>query len=170
MFNVFTPKGEYTTIAVTRRDGSVHEITIDTEDADRIRAYGSVTVAPTVRCVYARIRKRGTEASPELLHRFIMQPEGYMEIDHLNGDTLDNRKCNLRYATRSQNAQNRRGWRKSATGERNVYQGVDGRYYVIVTCYGFPDIEGAVECATAGRTAMQPSCPENLKIPLAVGE
>ena len=33
-------------------------------------------------------------------------PRGYL-IDHKNSDGLDNRKCNLRYATGSQNSQNR---------------------------------------------------------------
>lgn len=46
------------------------------------------------------------------LHRAIMGdiPEGY-EIDHINRNTLDNRKDNLRIVTRSQNLQNRAPWK-----------------------------------------------------------
>jgi hypothetical protein len=43
-----------------------------------------------------------------LMHRFIMQPENGMVVDHLNGDGLDNRRCNLRVATPSQNGANRK--------------------------------------------------------------
>ena len=58
---------------------------------------------------------------PLSLHRAIMgEPDGY-EVDHLNGDTLDNRRTNLRIATVSQNQHNRRGAPKnSKTGVRGV--------------------------------------------------
>ena len=36
-----------------------------------------------------------------LMHRVIMKPPKNLEIDHINSDGLDNRKCNLRFATRS---------------------------------------------------------------------
>jgi hypothetical protein len=42
-----------------------------------------------------------------LMHRFIMNPSKGLVVDHLNGNTLDNRKCNLRVCTYSQNSMNR---------------------------------------------------------------
>ena len=39
-----------------------------------------------------------------------------MEVDHIDGDTFDNRAANLRLATRAQNGQNLRGYRKGLKG------------------------------------------------------
>lgn len=42
-----------------------------------------------------------------LLHRLILDATDDMQVDHINGDTMDNRRCNLRLATPRQNQQNR---------------------------------------------------------------
>lgn len=41
------------------------------------------------------------------MHRVILQAQSGQEVDHINGDKLDNRRSNLRFVTRSQNLQNR---------------------------------------------------------------
>lgn len=42
------------------------------------------------------------------LHRELLKAEGGAVVDHINGDPLDNRRCNLRTATVSQNQMNSR--------------------------------------------------------------
>ena len=42
------------------------------------------------------------------LHRFILNYDGPLEIDHINHDPLDNRRCNLRIVPRWVNQLNRR--------------------------------------------------------------
>lgn len=41
------------------------------------------------------------------MHRLILPPPDGLFIDHINGNSLDNRRCNLRLATRAQNNANR---------------------------------------------------------------
>ncbi|MCJ7777509.1 MAG: AP2 domain-containing protein [Sedimentisphaerales bacterium] len=49
------------------------------------------------------------------LHRVIMNPPDGLLIDHQNGNSLDNRRANLRFATRSQNATNRQKRKNSSS-------------------------------------------------------
>lgn len=74
------------------------------------------------------------------MHRLILGCEIGEDGDHRNHDTLDNRRRNLRKATKSQNAMNRKTRRDSSTGFRGVvkrktrfevYIGVKGkRHYM----------------------------------------
>lgn len=43
-----------------------------------------------------------------LLHRLLLDAPAGVQVDHANHDTLNNRRTNIRLATRSQNARNRR--------------------------------------------------------------
>lgn len=42
-----------------------------------------------------------------LMHRVIMKPSKLLDIDHINGDGLNNQRSNLRVVTHSENAANR---------------------------------------------------------------
>jgi len=57
----------------------------------------------------------------EKMHRLIMKPPKGYEIDHINGDGLDNRRSNLRLCTRSENMMNRRKGPGNCTSQ---YKGV----------------------------------------------
>ena len=70
---------------------------------------------------YATRRKNIDGKTREIfMHRIVANTPDGLETDHKNGDRLDNRKENLRFATRKQNAQNMRPPLKC----RNRYKGV----------------------------------------------
>lgn len=55
------------------------------------------------------------------LHRFIMKARKGEEVDHRNGDRLDNRKSNLRICDRTSNSRNTSAHRDNKTGYKGVY-------------------------------------------------
>lgn len=57
----------------------------------------------------------------EYMHRVILGVPDGLEADHINGDSLDNRRCNLRLATRQQNGRNRRAQSNNASGYSGVF-------------------------------------------------
>lgn len=94
---------------------------VDDEDYARISSYKwSVSVG--------RTRSDGTKEAYALcsslnhqkMHRFIASPPIGMDVDHINGDGLDNRRCNLRICSRSENLRNQR----LQAGKSSVYKGV----------------------------------------------
>lgn len=71
---------------------------------------------------------RTTPSGLVYLHRQILDAPKGTEVDHINGDGLDNRKSNLRLATRSQNNANTR-FPVASTGFRGVHSDRTRRKY-----------------------------------------
>ncbi len=42
-----------------------------------------------------------------LIHRMLLDAPAHLQVDHINGQPLDNRRCNLRLVTQNQNQWNR---------------------------------------------------------------
>ena len=87
-----------------------YEAIIDADDAARVLAFGKWTALVGGRRsgnlrVYA-YNKRGGKVT--LLHRFLLSAPAHLTVDHANGNSLDNRKENLRLATYSENNANQR--------------------------------------------------------------
>jgi len=76
------------------------------------------------------------------IHRVIMNAPSGMDVDHINGVRLDNRKENLRVCTRSQNSSNKKLRRDSKSGFKGVYQAKSGRYEAYI---GIPGTAGRHE-------------------------
>lgn len=70
----------------------------------------------------------GTKQSIQYLHRFLMQPEPGQKVDHINHDTLDDTRGNLRFANSSQNGANRSLAKNNHSGYIGVLPTESGRF------------------------------------------
>lgn len=74
------------------------------------------------------------------LHRLIAQnyipnPNNYPEVDHIDGNTLNNDISNLRWCDRSINCQNRRIFKNNKSGFKNISQRENGSWRVFYQKY-----------------------------------
>lgn len=81
---------------------------ISPEDAQRVLLFKwSFTHGPDGG-TYVRAIDRSTSPPRQIkMHRYLLDAQDGAQVDHINGDTLDNRRSNLRLATPSQNQGNR---------------------------------------------------------------
>lgn len=71
---------------------------------------------------YARYTNHA-EGGMVAMHRLLMNAPCDLKVDHINGDSLDNRKVNLRICNDAQSAQNR-GPQKKRSANASRYKGV----------------------------------------------
>lgn len=82
---------------------SSESILIDEEDYSLLMEHTPLRI----RTVF-RGKRYVIDSTGEFIHRRIMGLPWSTEIDHINGNTLDNRRSNLRLVTHQQNCQNTR--------------------------------------------------------------
>jgi hypothetical protein len=89
-----------------------------------------------------------------MLHRVITGAPAGLVVDHINGDTLDNRDENLRVCTHVQNLANaRRNVKKGDTPKGVTYQKNTGKYLARLMSNGTRFNIGAYETAEAAGEA-----------------
>ena len=69
-----------------------------------------------------------------LLHRVLIETD--LEVDHKNGDTLDNRRKNLREATHQENSRNRKLSKRNKSGHTGVFLCSSGKYKASIRVKG----------------------------------
>lgn len=100
---------------------------VDDVDFEAVVALGPWHVSGSGLVRYAR--HSFTPQRQILLHTFLT---GWAMVDHVNGEGLDNRRANLRAATRQQNSANSRLRRDNPTGFRGVAPRQGGRFWIAV--------------------------------------
>ena len=113
---------------------------MDPEDYERLARYKWHAMKCRHTFYAARYGRRDKDGKRKcyMMHREIMKLEGETVCDHINGNGLDNRKANLRPATRAQNGWNRR---KGRIKSRSRYKGLawdskDKRWEVRISVNG----------------------------------
>jgi hypothetical protein len=105
---------------------------ISDEDYELVSAYSwHAQISPTGAC-YASTRIPGSGRAFRM-HRLILGAQDHELVDHANGDTLDNRRSNIRTCTPSLNNANAR------YHNRTGYRGVEkarGKYRARIWAYG----------------------------------
>lgn len=110
-------------------------IKIDDEDYDKFSGF-KWSVTQRGYCVAYKNGKR------VLLHRLIMPPGDGFFVDHINGNTFDNRKENLRIVSHAQNMRNRCVQRNNRSGYRGVHRKKDGYWYAQIKINGKQEFLG----------------------------
>lgn len=88
---------------------------VDADDYEHLSAFRWHAVGRAM--VYAMRRGRKGEPKAVPMHRHITKAKTGLDVDHLNWNTLDNRKANLRVCSRSANIGNAKpGRRNNKTG------------------------------------------------------
>lgn len=103
-------------IPITNRKGEVvaHAI-VDAEDFDSLNCFDWRLNGPATHPYACRTYTENGEKHIVLMHRQIMQTPPGMHTDHINHNTLDNRRSNLRACTPQENLFNRQANRNSSS-------------------------------------------------------
>lgn len=133
MKNSYKILGSTTEIYVIRKSGEIITVLVDTEDIENISAnFNTVYVKPLRGNFYAR---GALNKWYEYLHRFVMHAPKGSVVDHINCNTLDNRKHNLRIISNAENQQNRSGaTRANPSGKRGVSWNTKGSCWRARVC------------------------------------
>lgn len=112
-------------LEITTASGT--KIIADSEDYEKLSKY-SWCISKTNYAV-ANINGKVTK-----MHRYILNINGNEIVDHKNGNTLDNRKANIRLCTLTENARNRKIVNKY--GCSGIKETKSGNFYTRITVNG----------------------------------
>jgi len=139
-----------------RIDGNVAYVTltknqiaiIDAEDVDLVSGFNWCSHGKTV-FYAARGASVGHKKTKILfMHRLIAKTPDGMDTDHINGNTLDNRKENLRHATSSQNKHNQKARATNKSGFKGVsWAKKAGKWTAQICCHRKTKNLGYFDCA-----------------------
>jgi len=161
MKNAYQIFGDITVIFIDHKGGMLTTL-ISTEDLEVVSSIAGRWYAMDVGKVKGDKIYVGTNIGgiTVYLHQVIAMNPPKTVVDHINHNTLDNRRENLRIVSIAKNCQNRKSAQRNnrTSGYRNVYRNRHGNWYVRLQCNGktihvgtFKDIEAANQAAILAR-------------------
>jgi hypothetical protein len=132
---------------------------VDASDYAAVMAAGPWQTNPDHgRRPYAQrnVRASGRHTT-QSLHTFLT---GWPLVDHINGDGLDNRRVNLREATRAENNRNRGLNRNNRSGYKGVAPTKSGRWSARIKAHGTDRSLGTFATAEAAARAYDDAARE----------
>lgn len=114
--------GDIAVMVITRNDGTEINIKLDIEDIKEVERYTWHAIYDKTVGNYYICHRYNNQVNGKgciKLHRLITNCPRTLEVDHINRDTTDNRRKNLRICTRFENQQNLKSCKSGHTG---VYQ------------------------------------------------
>jgi hypothetical protein len=173
MKNKYEIRGDKVAIFLNRRDGLKLETFISLPDLEKVKSFDGKWYATTKKGLNGFYVNGIFQDSLKTiyLHRLVLEaPKGY-HVDHINHDTLDNTRNNLRIVSHAQNHQNRTHLHKRNTsGVRGVMWSTHaGKWKASVRVAGvskferfFDNKEDAVEAVERARKVYMPFSEEAL--------
>lgn len=117
---------EYAELVLNSNKYGILKSKIDLEDIDKISDI-FWNVYNGKNGFYVSGYNKKTKNTMEFIHKYILNYYGKMEIDHINRNPLDNRKCNLRIVSRSTNQLNKSCPKNNLLGIKGIRQH-NGKY------------------------------------------
>lgn len=160
MKNHYEIKGELTVIFLRKKNGDIIETAISTSDLSMVQLL-NVSFYPvwnkdtsSYYVNYHTVNSLGKKTNKSL-HRLLMGDPKSKIVDHINHDTLDNRRSNLRIVNNSQSMQNTRLSNANKSGYKNVsWHKTMNRWRVRLNKEGEELMLGYFDCVhEAGRIA-----------------
>ena len=153
MKNSYEIRGDTTAIFIWRK-GEKYECLIDTEDLEKLDGFTStfhLDPAKNTNYVHGHITNNFVRTVYRL-HRIIVNAPAHLQVDHINHNGMDNRKCNLRLATDAENMQNAKLSRSNSSGTKGVswdkskgsYRAYIGLNYKLINLGDYKNIDLAI--------------------------
>lgn len=127
--NEIIVKDDYAIIKIINNDNEVFDVLIDLDEVDKVSKF-------KWHIANGYAATGGSTTERHLLHNLIMGSPHGKDIDHINGNTLDNRKQNLRQITHSGNGANRGHQKNNQLKRKNIHYDKTRDRYVVQIKYG----------------------------------